>query len=525
MHQHPALPGAAPPAGPARIAVRRALISVWDKSGVVALAKALVAAGAAVLSTGGTARALREAGVPVTAVEAITGYPAILDGRVKTLHPALFAGILARDDPAHRAALEDLGIAPIDLVVVTLYPFETQGVPAPMAEAVELIDIGGCSLIRAAAKNWARVAVLSDPAQYGPVIEELRRDGGLSAETRRRLAAEAFARTAAYDAAIAGYFQAATGARFPDLLPLAFRKVQQTRYGENPHQQGAFYRPTTGGGGLAEARQLQGKELSFNNLVDLDTAWGLVSEFAQPAAAIIKHATPCGAATAATLAEAYQAALACDRLSAFGGVVALNRVVDEQTAAAIGGIFTEAVIAPGFTAEARDALRKKTNLRLLEADPPASRPDLELKSVAGGLLLQDRDTVDLEEDALRVVTPRAPTAEEMTDLRFAWTVAKWVKSNAVVLARHGATVGIGAGQPNRVGAVEIAVKVAGDRARRSVLASDAFFPFRDGIDAAARAGVTAVIQPGGSVRDEEVIAAAAEHGLAMVFTGIRHFRH
>ncbi|HXF81246.1 MAG TPA: bifunctional phosphoribosylaminoimidazolecarboxamide formyltransferase/IMP cyclohydrolase [bacterium] len=506
------------------MAVRRALISAWDKSGVVELAKALVACGATIISTGGTARALSDEAVPVIAVESVTGYPAILDGRVKTLHPAIFAGILSRDDPAHRAALEGLGIAPIDLVVVTLYPFETQGVSAPMSEAVELIDIGGCALIRAAAKNWARVAVLSDPAQYGPVIEELRQDGGLCAETRRRLAAEAFARTAAYDAAIASYFQAATGARFPDLLTLAYRKVQQTRYGENPHQRGAFYRPAVGSGGLADARQLQGKELSFNNWVDLDAAWGLVNEFAQPAAAIIKHATPCGAATAATLAEAYRAALDCDRVSAFGGVVALNRVVDEQTAVAIGGVFTEAVIAPGFTAEARQALKKKTTLRLLEA-PPASWNGLEMRSVSGGLLVQERDAVVVDDGALRVVTPRRPTAAEMADLRFAWAVAKWVKSNAIVLARDGATVGIGAGQPNRVGAVEIAVKVAGERARGAVLASDAFFPFRDGVDAAARAGVTAVMQPGGSVRDEEVIAAATEHGMAMVFTGIRHFRH
>jgi len=508
-----------------RTVVRHALLSVWDKSGIVELAQVLVAAGAEIISTGGTAQVLREAAVPVTTIESLTGSPAILDGRVKTLHPAIFAAILGRDVASHRAELDRLGVAAVDLVAVNLYPFEARGAGAPMNDAVELIDIGGVALIRAGAKNWARVAVLSDPAQYGPVIEELRRDGGLSAETRRRLAAEAFARTAAYDAAIAGYFQAATGLAFPDLLTLAYRKVQQTRYGENPHQRGAFYRPTVGSAGLAEARQLQGKELSFNNLVDLDTAWGLVSEFAQPAAAIIKHATPCGAATAATLAEAYNAALECDRVSAFGGVVALNRVVDEQTAAAIGGIFTEAVIAPGFTADARDALRKKTNLRLLEADPHRSGTGLEMKSILGGLLVQERDTVDVQEGALRVVTPRSPTAAEMADLRFAWTVAKWVKSNAIVFARGEATVGIGTGQPNRVGAVEIAVKGAGDRAKGAVMASDAFFPFRDGIDAAARAGVTAVIQPGGSVRDEEVIAAAAEHSMAMVLTGIRHFRH
>jgi len=512
-------------AAPDRIAIRRALISVWDKRGIVDLAQVLAASGAALLSTGGTARALRDAGVPVTALESLTGYPAILDGRVKTLHPAVFAAILARDEPAHRAQLAGMGIAPVDLVVVNLYPFEQRGAPAPMDEAMELIDVGGVALIRAAAKNWARVAVVCDPAQYDAVAEEVRRDGGVSAQTRRRLAAEAFDRTAAYDAAIAGYFHAAAGERFPAHLTLAFQMVRQTRYGENPHQAAAFYRPAAGPGGLADARQLQGKELSFNNLVDLDTAWGLVNEFAQPAAAIIKHATPCGAAAAATLLEAYTAALACDPVSAFGGVVALNRPADGATASAIAGVFTEAVIAPGFTAEARTALKRKTNLRLLEAAPPPSWAGVEVKSVFGGILVQERDTSDLDEAHLTVPTPRKPSASEMADLRFAWTVAKWVKSNAIVLARHGATVGVGGGQPNRVGAVEIAVKGAGERAKGAVLASDAFFPFRDGIDAAARAGVTAVIQPGGSVRDEEVIAAAAEHGVAMVLTGVRHFRH
>ena len=513
------------PSAPARIAIRRALVSVWDKSGIVALAKSLLAVGAEIIGTGGTAQALRDEAVPVTAIESITGYPAILDGRVKTLHPAILAAILGRDLLSHRAELDKLGIAPVDLVVVNLYPFEAQARGATMDEALELIDIGGVALIRAAAKNWPRVAVVSDPSQYGPMIEELRRDGGISAPTRQRLAAEAFARTAAYDAAIAEYFQASLGVRFPDRLTLAYRKVQQTRYGENPHQAGAFYRPAAGPGGLADARQLQGKELSFNNLVDLDTAWGLVNEFARPAAAIIKHATPCGAATAATIAEAYRAALDCDRVSAFGGVVALNRVVDEQTAVAIGGVFTEAVIAPGFTVDARAALKKKTSLRLLEAQPPASRNGREMKSVGGGLLVQEHDAVDVDESTLRVATPRVPTAAEMADLRFAWTVAKWVKSNAIVLARNGAAVGIGGGQPNRVGAVEIAVKVAGERAKGAVMASDAFFPFRDGLDAVADAGATAVVQPGGSVRDAEVIAAADERGVAMIFTGRRHFRH
>lgn len=507
-----------------RIQVRRALISVWNKRGAADLAAALASAGAEILSTGGTARALAAEGIPVTTIESLTGAPAILDGRVKTLHPAVFAAILGRDDPAHRAQLEALGITPVDLVAVNLYPFEERALEAPMPEAVDLIDIGGVALLRAAAKNWARVVVLCDPAQYAPVADELRRNGGISQETRRRLAAEAFGRTAAYDAAIAGYFTRQTGVAFPDVLTLAFRKVAQTRYGENPHQLGAFYRAATGPGGLAAAQQRQGKELSYNNLVDLDTAWGLVGEFTQPAAAIIKHATPCGAATAITIADAYARALEGDPISAFGGVVALNRPLDAATATAIAAIFTEAVVAPAITAEARAILRRKTSLRLLEADLPASRAGLEVKSVLGGLLVQDRDTADLDA-ALTVPTPRAPTASEMADLRFAWTVAKWVKSNAIVLARDGATVGIGTGQPNRVGAVEIAVRAAGPRARGAVMASDAFFPFRDGIDAASRAGVTAVIQPGGSVRDEEVLAAATEHDMTMVLTGIRHFRH
>ncbi len=510
---------------PGVVSIRRALVSVWDKSGIVELASALAAMGVDLLSTGGTAQVLREAAVPVTSIESVTGYPAILDGRVKTLHPAIFAAILGRDDPAHAAQLREMGITPIDLVVVNLYPFESQALGAPPTEAVELIDIGGVALIRAAAKNWERVAVVCDPSQYAPLLETLRREGGPSAQVRQRLAAEAFTRTAAYDATIAGYFRRQSGEKFPDLLALAYRKVQETRYGENPHQAGAFYRAYAGPGGLAEFGQVQGRELSFNNLVDLDAAWGLVSEFSQPTAAIIKHATPCGAAMAETLADAYAGALACDPVSAFGGVVALNRPVDGATASAIAQVFTEVVIAPAFTPDARAALKKKTSLRLLEVSPPASENGLEIRSIAGGILAQDRDTSDADEVNLTVVTPRSPHAAEMADLRFAWVVAKWVKSNAVVLARNGVTVGIGGGQPNRVGAVEIAVKVAGERAKGSVMASDAFFPFRDGIDVAGRAGVSAVIQPGGSVRDEEVIAAATEHGMAMVFTGVRHFRH
>ena len=524
------------------VRIRRALISVWDKAGIIDLAAALHQLGVGILSTGGTAQALREAEIPVTTVESITGYPPILDGRVKTLHPAIFAAILGKDDAAHRAQLDEMGITPVDLVVVNLYPFESRALDAPLTEAVELIDIGGVSLLRAAAKNWERVAVVCDPAQYAPVIAEMQEAGGVSEETRRALAAAAFNRTAAYDAVIARAL-APPDQPFPERLTLAFEKIAGVRYGENPHQRAAFYRdPQPAPGTLARATQRQGKELSFNNIVDLDAAWNLVWEFDHPAAAIIKHATPCGAATRPEAVDAYRAARACDPVSAFGGIVALNCDVDEPTAAVIAEIFTEALIAPGFTAGARALLARKGNLRILECAAPSGQATspmslrgaerrsnlligIEIRSVSGGLLVQGHDTTDLDETQLRLATPRAPSDAEMADLRFAWKVCKWVKSNAIVLAYGGATVGIGSGQPNRVGAVEIAVKGAGDRARGAVLASDAFFPFRDGIDAAAHAGITAIIQPGGSVRDEEVIAAAREHDIAMVFTGIRHFRH
>ncbi len=510
------------------VRIQRALLSVWDKTGVVEFAAALAAHGVEILSTGGTARVLHGASIPVISVETVTGFPEILDGRVKSLHPAIHAAILARDDERHRAELATLGISPIDLVAVSLYPFESPALAGdlPMSEALDLIDIGGVALLRAAAKNWPRVAVVCDPAQYTAVIDELRQgEGTLSDETRRRLAQEAFARTAAYDASITTYLSQHAGA-FPEVLTLGYRKVQDTRYGENPHQRGAFYRQLVPRPGtLPQARQLQGKELSFNNLADLDVAWGLVWEFTHPAAAIIKHASPCGVALASTLAQAYTSARACDPTSAFGGIVALNRPVDETTAEELLTIFTEAVIAPSYAPAARTLFGKRTNLRVLELDPPNAVPAIDVRSVAGGLLVQEPDTVDAGEAHLTVVTPRAPTPEELSDLRLAWKVAKWVKSNAIVLAKVGATVGIGGGQPNRVGAVEIAVRTAGERARGAAMASDAFFPFRDAIDAAARAGIAAVIHPGGSVRDAEVISAAIEHGMAMVLTGIRHFRH
>ncbi|MGH2348297.1 MAG: bifunctional phosphoribosylaminoimidazolecarboxamide formyltransferase/IMP cyclohydrolase [bacterium] len=509
--------------------IRRALISMWDKTGLVELSRALADAGVEILATGGTAQALREHALAVRSIEDVTGFPEVLGGRVKTLHPAVFAGILAQDDPAHHQDLDAHGLEPIDLVIVNLYPFEAKAAAGGLTdqEAVELIDIGGVSLLRAAAKNWERVIVLSDPSQYAEFIERLRDGEGIPAEMRRRLATDAFRRTAAYDAAIAGYLTGRDESQsLPERLLLAYERKQEMRYGENPHQRGAFYagRPLRAGT-IAAARQIQGKELSFNNVVDLDAAWGAVGEFERPASVIVKHATPCGAAVAETVAAAYEAARACDPTSAFGGVVAFNARLDEATAQAMLGIFTEAVIAPDYEPAALAVLTRRPNLRVLQTGARARRDPLGVTSVSGGLLVQETDVLDLIEAQMTVVTPRSPSPQERADLLFAWRVAKWVKSNAIVLARDGATVGIGAGQPNRVGAVDIAVKVAGERSRGSVLASDAFFPFRDGIDAAARAGVTAVIQPGGSVRDEEVITAAREHDLAMLFTGIRHFRH
>ena len=509
--------------------IRRAIISVWDKAGLLKLGQALAAAGVELLATGGTARALRENALPVKAVEDLTGFPEVLGGRVKTLHPAVFAGILAADDAAHFRDLEAHGLEPIDLVVVNLYPFEAKTATGNLTEqeAVELIDIGGVALLRAAAKNWARVAVLSSPSQYPEFIEHFREGAAMPVDLRRRLAIEAFRKTAAYDATIAAYFGGTGDAgNLPERLLFAFDRKQQMRYGENPHQRAAFYaNRQVSPGSIAAARQLLGKELSFNSVVDLDTAWGAVGEFTRPAAVVVKHATPCGVAVADRLVAAYESARACDPTSAFGGVVAFNSRVDDETATAMLTIFTEAVIAPGYDPAALAIFARRPNLRVLETGALPHRDRFEMKSVSGGLLVQESDVSDVIKNNLSVVTPRAPTPREMADLLFAWRVVKWVKSNAIVLARDGATVGIGAGQPNRVGSVEIAAKVAGDRARGSVLASDAFFPFRDGIEAAARSGVTAVIQPGGSVRDEEVIAAAREHGLAMVFTGIRHFRH
>ena len=518
--------------------VSRALLSVSDKTGIVELARGLASGGVELISTGGTAAALRAGGVQVTDLRELTGFPEILGGRVKTLHPAVHGALLAvRGDPEHMAELVRLGIAPIDLVAVTLYPFEAAvAAGADLTAAVEQIDIGGVTLLRAAAKNFDGVVVLSAPAQYPEVLGEIQRTGGVSRETRFRLAAEAFSRTCGYDAAIARRLEAESPAAdpVPAHLVLAFEKAQDLRYGENPHQRGAFYRePGAVGASVATARQLAGKPLSYNNIYDLDTALELVREFDDPAAVIVKHAIPCGVGTGATPREAYLHARDADPISAFGGIVALNRPVDGATAEALAETFLEAVIAPAFTQEASASLARKKNLRLLEVGPigreglasAGGRSETDLRRVRGGLLVQDRDAVDVIEERLRVVTSRAPTEREWADLRFAWTVCRFVRSNAIVFARDRQVVGIGAGQMNRVEPVRMAARQAGERARGAVMASEAFFPFPDAVEVAIRAGVTAVIHPGGSVRDADVVAAVEAAGVAMVTTGIRHFRH
>jgi phosphoribosylaminoimidazolecarboxamide formyltransferase/IMP cyclohydrolase len=520
--------------------IRRALLSVSDKSGLVDLAQFLSGLGVQLLSTGGSAQALRQAGLAVTDVSAHTGFPEIMDGRVKTLHPKIHGGLLARRDLAdHVAAQEAHGISDIDLLVVNLYPFEaTVAKGADRDTTIENIDVGGPAMIRAAAKNHDFVTVVVDPADYEELKRELKtQNGATSLGFRRNLARKAFARTAAYDAAIAGWMAADLGEPFPERMTIAGARRSLLRYGENPHQRAAFYVTADAAPGLATARQLQGKELSYNNLNDTDAAWDLVSEFAAPSIAIIKHANPCGVASDADLATAYERALACDPVSAFGGIIAVNRPLDGRTAELIGRIFSEVIIAPGFSADALAVLGAKKNLRLLETGglPDAGRAGLAFKSLAGGFLAQDRDEARTQAGDLKVVTRRKPSEAEIADLLFAFTVAKHVKSNAIVYAKGGATVGIGAGQMSRVDSSRIAAwkaaeaaKAAGSAeswAKGSVVASDAFFPFADGLLAAAEAGATAVIQPGGSMRDDEVIAAADQAGLAMVFTGTRHFRH
>jgi len=509
--------------------IKRALISVSDKRGVVEFAKALHAHGVEIVSTGGTMKTLKEAGLPVIYVTEVTGFPEIMDGRVKTLNPYIHGGILAiRDNAAHRAAMEQHGITGIDMVVVNLYPFR-QTIAKPdvtLEDAVENIDIGGPAMIRAAAKNFNDVTVIVNPERYPDVLTELAAQGGVGARLRMRLAQEAFNHTAVYDSCIAAYLEKQLGeADFPTAVNVNLERVQSLRYGENPHQKAAFYREVGATGGIANARQLHGKELSFNNIVDLEAAQAIVCEFEEPAATIIKHTNPCGTGIGATIAEAYAKAYAADPVSAFGGIIALNRTVDEATAQKISEIFIEAVVAPGFSDAALAVLKQKKNIRLLEADFALAAGSWDYKKVSGGLLIQQTDLYDPDQGDMKVVTERKPSADEWRQLQFAWKVVKHVKSNAIVLATGDRTVGVGAGQMNRVGAAGIAAAQAGELAQGAVLASDAFFPFRDTVDLAAKAGIKAIIQPGGSVQDEQSIQAANEHGIAMVFTGTRHFKH
>jgi len=528
---------------PDRIAVKRALISVSDKTGVAEFASALAAQGVELLSTGGTAATLKGAGLAVTDVSEVTGFPEILGGRVKTLHPLVHGGLLGiRDEPEHAAQMAEHGIETIDLLVIDLYPFEkTVAAGADFRAVIEQIDIGGPAMIRAAAKNHAYLTVLVDPADYGHVLETLQAgEGALPLALRTRLAAKAYARTAAYDAAISGWFAGEIDDPDQTWFSVGGKLVSEMRYGENPHQSASFYRAGSARPGVATARQVQGKALSYNNINDTDAAYELAGEFdpARTAAvAIIKHANPCGVAEAETIAEAYRKALRCDPVSAFGGIVALNRPLEADAAKAITEIFTEVIIAPGASEEAIAIIAAKKNLRLLLTDalPDPRTATPMVKSVAGGFLVQDRDGSVVEDCDLKVVTKRAPSDQELADLKFAWRVTKHVKSNAIVYVKDGATVGVGAGQMSRVDSARIAARKSADAAeadgvsepltRGSVVASDAFFPFADGLLAAIDAGATAVIQPGGSMRDDEVIKAADEAGIAMVFTGVRHFRH
>ena len=527
---------------PDLVQIRRALLSVSDKSGLVDFARGLADLGVELVSTGGTRTTLEGAGLAVRDVSDLTGFPEIMDGRVKTLHPGVHGGLLAiRDDADHRSAMEDHSIAGIDLAVVNLYPFEeTVAGGADPATIVENIDIGGPAMIRASAKNHAYVTAITDPEDYGRVLEALRSHGGSGPlSLRRELAALAFARTAAYDAAVSGWFARELDLQAPRHRAFGGRLIDVMRYGENPHQQAAFYASGEQRPGVSTARLLQGKQLSYNNINDTDAAFELVSEFdpSSPACAIIKHANPCGVAVAGSLQEAYQKALECDQTSAFGGIIALNQTLDAATAAEIVKLFTEVIIAPDASHEAREILSAKKNLRLMVtgglADP--RQPGVMVKTVAGGLLVQGRDNGIVLPQDFKVVTKRAPDARELSDLGFAFRVAKHVKSNAIVYALNGATVGIGAGQMSRVDSARIAARKAVDAAevlgldepltRGSVVASDAFFPFADGLLSAIEAGATAVVQPGGSMRDQDVIDAADEAGIAMVFTGMRHFRH
>ena len=513
--------------------IQRAILSVTDKSGLVEFARQLAGLGVELVSTGGTAKLLRDAGIAVKDISDLTGFPEMLDGRVKTLHPKVHGGILhRREDAGHRAAVAEHGIAPIDMVVVNLYAFEKTAAKAGVhfEELIENIDIGGPSMIRSAAKNFQDVAVVTSPADYNAIADEMSKSGGaLSKQTKWRLAQKAFATTAAYDSAIAstlervgGNFELAPTAGFPAILRFSFHKQMDLRYGENPHQKAAMYADNSDAG-VAHGRQVQGKELSYNNIVDLQAAWDLAQEFEEPFCGIIKHTNPCGAANGATLAEAYVRALECDPVSAFGGVIGVNRPVDGTAAGEMAKLFLEVIAAPSFDSTAKEIFASKKNLRLVEV--PAGSQSRVLKNISGGMLVQDADLHKLAESDLKIVTKRTPTAEEKRALLFAWKVCKHVKSNAILYARDGQTVGVGAGQMSRVDSCKIGAMKAQLPLKGTVAASDAFFPFPDGVEEIAKAGATAIIQPGGSVRDQEVIEAADRLGLAMIFTGVRHFRH
>jgi phosphoribosylaminoimidazolecarboxamide formyltransferase/IMP cyclohydrolase len=522
--------------------IRRALLSVSDKTGLIDLARALASHDVEMISTGGTAKALREAGITVTDVSDVTGFPEMMDGRLKTLHPRIHGAFLAlRDNPDHVASMKEHGIVPIDMVVVNLYPFEDTIAKedVTLADAIENIDIGGPAMIRSASKNWQDVAVVTDVSMYGEIIDELdAHDGSLAMTTRAALAAKAFMRTATYDATIAGFLEYQLGqpdeagsiAEAPETLPevdkISLAKITDLRYGENPHQRAALYK--TSGGSIADARQLHGKEMSFNNYVDAEAAWELVCDFDELAVAIIKHTNPSGVGVGTTNIEAYKRALSTDPVSAFGGIVAFNRKVDAEVASSVIEVFSEVIIAPDYDLAAIEIFRSKKNLRVLKTTIDAPRSRSEYKQISGGFLVQDADTHKLSEQDLKIVTQRQPNADELKSMRFAWNVCKHVKSNAIVFANDTQTLGVGAGQMNRVDSVRIAAM----RAERfelplagCALASDAFFPFRDNVDEAARYGVSAIIQPGGSIKDDESIAAANEHGITMAFTGIRHFKH
>ena len=507
--------------------MRRALLAPYDKSGLVEFATALIERGVELVASGGTARVLTDAGIAVTPVEKVTGSPEMLDGRVKTLHPAIHGGLLAdRRNPEHVAQLAEFGIEPFDLLVAGLYPFrETVASGAGTDDVIEKIDIGGPAMVRAAAKNFSSVGVVVDPARYDAVIEELDREAGLTLETRGELAAEAFAHTAAYDAAVASWFaEQRAGEELPAYVGLAYEKVGDLRYGENPHQRGALYRESAGAAPLGGARVLQGKDMSFNNWLDAYAAYELASAMPEGSAVIVKHNNPCGAAARGSLADSYRAAFESDDVSAFGGIVAFHGQAGAEAAAAMAGVFTEVVIAPSFTPAASAAFAERKNLRVVEA-PLAGTRGLDVRPLPGGALVQDRDVVTETRADWEVVSSREPTSQEWADLELAWTIAWRVKSNTIVLVRDGATVGVGAGQMSRVDSSWIATRKAGDRAKGAVVASDAFFPFPDALEVAADAGCTAVIHPGGSKGDEAVLAVAENRGMAVVLTGRRHFRH